>query len=325
MRLSLVLLLTASLAIPVKSARADERTDAAELIYAEARGLMDVGKHAEACPKLEKSLELDEAMGARFLLAECYERLGMLASAWSNYVRVADRAQNENQIERETYARQRAKEIRTRVCTVTLQVHPTTKALTLEISRNGSPIDATLIGAPIPIDPGTHEFQILADGHAPFSGEVTVSGEGKQATLIVPALKPTVSDAAPPVVVEPVADAGTSPLLVSGIIAGAAGVVAMGAGIGVAAAAKGNYDDALAMHCDELGCAPEGIGATEDARSQGTVGSVVFGIGTGIAAAGVVLAIMGITSDDNARAGHGLRVVPLVVSPGGLAMFGGSF
>ena len=45
-----------------------------------------------ACEKLAKSQSLDPGMGTQYRLAECYEKLGRLASAYEQYTAVADAA-----------------------------------------------------------------------------------------------------------------------------------------------------------------------------------------------------------------------------------------
>src|SRR4051812_5478245 len=78
------------------------RADAvAQALFNDAKTLMQAGKYAEACPKLEESQRLGPAIGTQFNLAVCYEALGKMASAWSLYLDVAGVAKSTNQPERE--------------------------------------------------------------------------------------------------------------------------------------------------------------------------------------------------------------------------------
>jgi hypothetical protein len=73
---------------------------AARSLFDEARALLQAGKAAEACPKLEESQRLDPGMGTMFNLAECYERVGKTASAWTMFLQVASRARAASQADR---------------------------------------------------------------------------------------------------------------------------------------------------------------------------------------------------------------------------------
>jgi hypothetical protein len=299
-------------------ARADQRTAAAELAYAEGKALMDQGRHAEACAKLEQSLALEEAMGARFLLAECYGEVGKVASAWTNYVAVAEAAEREGNAERAGFARERADEVRARVPTVTVQLAAPLRALSPQVLHDGKTLKAALIGAAIPVDPGTHRFEVRAAGHEPFTKTIEVPAGAGAFTVEVPALVPaaggTVERGSTPPPPEPAPDdgGGIGGLAIAGFVIGGAGIAAMAAGIGVGAAAKSSYDEALAAHCDGARCDAAGVAATEDARAQGVLGTAVFGAGAGVAAVGVVLAIVGLASGDQAEGG---APVAFIVAP----------
>ena len=79
--LGLWLLLTLVWSAP---ARADQVADA-EALFDAARDLAKSGHYAEACPKFEASLELDEQLGTLVNLADCYENLGRVATAWAGW------------------------------------------------------------------------------------------------------------------------------------------------------------------------------------------------------------------------------------------------
>src|SRR6476661_10803784 len=64
--------------------RSSDKTTA-EALFGEGRRLMSAGRYAEACPKLEASLKLDSGVGTMLNLAECYEKNGQTASAWTEF------------------------------------------------------------------------------------------------------------------------------------------------------------------------------------------------------------------------------------------------
>src|SRR5260221_714184 len=82
-------------------ARADGGpTEPAKALFEEAIKLLDAGRTAEACPKLEESKQLDPRVGTEFELADCYERMGRTASAWSGFVALAGRATKPDHIKK---------------------------------------------------------------------------------------------------------------------------------------------------------------------------------------------------------------------------------
>src|SRR5262249_37857478 len=67
-------------------ARDDASRDAeANALWAEGRRLMAAGETVQACAKFETSLAIIPKLGTRLNLANCYEALGRIASAWSAF------------------------------------------------------------------------------------------------------------------------------------------------------------------------------------------------------------------------------------------------
>jgi Flp pilus assembly protein TadD len=92
---------------------ANEATSRA--LFDEGRRLMQKGDYAAACGKFEEGQRLAPGIGLKFNLAECYEKVGKVASAWSAYRDVASLARTQSQETRETIATQRADAIEGRV------------------------------------------------------------------------------------------------------------------------------------------------------------------------------------------------------------------
>jgi len=84
---------------------------AAQLLFDEGFDLMETGRFAEACPKLEESQRLDPGMGTQFRLAECYEHTRRPASAWSTYVQVLQAARRAGMADREALAMARVQSL----------------------------------------------------------------------------------------------------------------------------------------------------------------------------------------------------------------------
>ncbi|MEP7126649.1 MAG: hypothetical protein ABJE95_37300 [Byssovorax sp.] len=161
----------------------------AQEVFIAAMKLMGNKQYAEACSLLSRSLDLDPGMGTRFRLAECYEKLGRLASACDQYAAVANAAALAGKPDREAYARKRSAALEPKVAKLTVQLPPALAALPgLEITRDGTPMDKALWGTPVPIDPGDHLVTVRAPGKRPYEGTVWAEPAAKL-TIAVAALE----------------------------------------------------------------------------------------------------------------------------------------
>src|SRR4051812_15569899 len=73
----------------------------AQRLFDEATKLMQDFKPALACPKFEEAQRLDPGMATQFRLAECYEKTGRLAAAFTLFREVAAAARAAKSPERE--------------------------------------------------------------------------------------------------------------------------------------------------------------------------------------------------------------------------------
>ena len=96
------------------AAATTEDTAAAQALFEEGRRLVKAGSFNDACPKFAESQRLDPAIGTHFQLAECLERTGQIAAAWTHYVAVSDEASLSGPTEREKFVRARAEALRPR-------------------------------------------------------------------------------------------------------------------------------------------------------------------------------------------------------------------
>src|SRR5688572_7702878 len=92
-----------------------ERNAAAQALFEQAKALVAQGKVEQACPKFEESQRLDPGVGTQFNLADCYERTGRLASAYTTFMDVAAATRQLGQVDREVVARERASAIKPRL------------------------------------------------------------------------------------------------------------------------------------------------------------------------------------------------------------------
>jgi hypothetical protein len=80
----------------------------AKALFDDARLLVKSGYYLQACPKFERSLQLNAAFGTEFNLADCVEHLGQTNRARALYLDVADKTHAVGQTDREQLARERA-------------------------------------------------------------------------------------------------------------------------------------------------------------------------------------------------------------------------
>jgi len=93
---------------------------AAQVLFERGKQLASEGDHASACPKFEESQRLDPGVGPMFNLADCYERTGRTASAWSLFLEVA--AMMRAEPDRERIPRQRAANLEPKLSRLSIRV-----------------------------------------------------------------------------------------------------------------------------------------------------------------------------------------------------------
>lgn len=165
----------------------------AQKLYDDAMQLMTEKKYAEACPKLAESNRLDAGMGTRFHLADCYENLGRLTSAWALFTEIADEAQRTRQKARESVARERSKQLEGRLPKVTLQVPPAVASISgVEVRDNGQLVNQPLWGQPLPVDPGDHTIVVKAPGRQTWQKKLFLK-EAAVETIVIENLPPVQS------------------------------------------------------------------------------------------------------------------------------------
>lgn len=301
-------------------------TAAAEALFQEGRALFEQGKFAEACPRLAESQRLDPATGTLLALALCQEGLGKLASAWAAFTDVEGRSLREGREDRVKIAKEHAAALKPRLSSLAVDVAAETAALPgLEVRVDGVATGKGSFGIAVPVDGGEHRVEASAPGKAPFQATVSVKTESDAARVSIPVLtdaqvEPAVAPAAPPATAETKPDDSGSGMRTAALITMGAGVVALGVGSYLALSAKSDYDDAAAQCYSGL-CPQGAYEATEDARSQGTVATVVFVVGGAALVTGAVLWFLPASSDD-APAAAGPRDLRLGLGPRGILLRG---
>lgn len=213
---------------------ATENEQAAQAAFDEALKLMRSKRYAEACAHLARSQELDPAMGTQFRLAECYEKLGRFASAYDQYINVADAAKAEKQIQRESVARTRAAAIENKVARLTIDISSSVAALPgVEIRRDGLTVPKSSWGQAVTVDLGDHVVTVSAPKRMPFERKFWADASSKLVVSV--AALDSKKD-----------EASTTRSKVPVFIMGGAGLVGVGLGITFMALRAGQITDAQA-------------------------------------------------------------------------------
>lgn len=196
----------------------------ADGLFAQGRDLLEKGRFAEACEKLQRSEELSPAIGTLLNLGYCREQLGKLRSAMDAYSEADILATAANETKRSQFAKERFTAVEARVLKVVIRVVAPI-APNLEVVRNGTKLLQTDWGQAIPVDPGDFVIEAHAPGRLPWRTVVAARGEASVVTVYVPPLESQARDTND----GPVLDAKR----VSAIAIGLVGAVALGAGIAV--------------------------------------------------------------------------------------------
>lgn len=282
----------------------------AQQLFEDGMHAMQAGELETACAAFAESQRLDPAIGTRFNLADCYEQLGRLASAWVHYVGVADEAERRAQMERAQFARTRAEALEPRLSRIRVSV--TDPVPGLEIRREDITLGRPQWSVAVPVDRGQYRIVATAPEHDPWEGTVDVTDEGSTVDVEVP---PLVASAPPPVETPTVVPAvrppepsitaagpkvdevprarRLGPRHIAGIVVGSAGLAVMGVGTAFGIVATQRKDEADARCPRPDACFSDGAQRLQDAERAGRVSTGMFVAGGVLLATGVVLVATG--------------------------------
>jgi hypothetical protein len=277
-----VLALSAALGV-APAAQAQTDPAAAEALFREGRALADAGDIAGACAKFRESARLDPAVGTTFNIADCEERLGHLAKAWTLFGEVVHRLPASDK--RHDVAKKRVAALEPRLPKLSVRLAATAPAGT-RVTRDGVELGAASLGTPLPVDPGEHVVIVSAPGHADRQFKLIIS-EREIQTLDVeagPAQSGAIEKPKTGVELDTTAAPSSSrrsPVL--GYVVGGVGVAGFitGAIAGVLVLQKKGVVD---EHCPDKVCDDEGYAAVESGKTLGIV--TTAGLVTGLVGVG---------------------------------------
>jgi hypothetical protein len=187
--------------IPARSANAEpslaDKTVATQL-FNEGRALLDQGRIAEACAKLEESQRIEPGGGTLLNVALCHERQGRTAAAWVEFTEAMGLARRDENALRVDFARSHIALLAPLLSRLAIQVPPGSDVPDLEVKCDGSILARAAWGSPVPVDPGEHLIEAVAPGRLPWKQSILVGPNADSKTAVVPVLESA------PVRVEPV-------------------------------------------------------------------------------------------------------------------------
>ncbi|HMY18468.1 MAG TPA: hypothetical protein PKA58_19210 [Polyangium sp.] len=251
---------------------------------------------ARACLALKKAYREDPRPRTLFLLAQCHDQWGQIATAavlYEDYEAAFDKLSDDEQkgeADREEIASKRRTEIEKRIPKVVLKLprEAPGSSRVMRRSSEGGPLVPVALGIPLPIDPGEHVLITQVPGRADaFTKFVLKEGENRVVELNVPVQSADGDPTQKPKPIQPVPtltpplDPGISGRRVAAYTLGAIGAVSLVGGI-VTGAITFAQKDPIANNClatNQKICNPTGVGAKETAKISGLVSTVLFPVG----------------------------------------------
>lgn len=167
-------------------ASAQSKTAIAEDLYNKGKAALDAGQVSEACKKFAESQRLDPATGTLFALATCHEKEGKSASAWGEFLEVAELYKKAGKTERETAAREAAGRLEKSLIRLTLSMSDRPKGV--ELKLDGNSLSDGILGSAVPVDPGDHTLIVTAPGKKPWEHAFKIEKSAANTKLDIPAL-----------------------------------------------------------------------------------------------------------------------------------------
>lgn len=289
----------------VPSMAGAQTNPAAEALFNSGREAMAKGDYEHACQQLRESNRLEPAVGTQFNLADCEEKRGKLATAWTLFRAVEQKVPEGD--ERASVARERAQALEGRLPKVTLRLAAGAPKETT-VRDGDTELEAGSFGIPLPMDPGTHEFVVSAPGRSSQKIEITLAdGEhrdvevkpGEASGSSVPVER---RSGAPPLDHPHGSNTKTLGFAIGGV--GVAGV-AVGAIAGAMVLGKKSTAD---ENCPNKLCTSQaGLDAVDSARTLKLVSNIGWAVGVLGLGAGAYFVL---TSSDGERTSVGAAALP---------------
>jgi hypothetical protein len=187
---------TRALAVAVATAIIGAATPAhaqsaeAESLFREGKRLMKKGQLAQACDKFDAADHVEATASTELNLADCREKTGQLATAWAMFIKAATTAKRAGDAKRDAEGRRRAAALEPQLVYLTILVPEEARIDGLVIKRNDAAIDPALWDQRVPVDPDEYTISAEAPGHKPWSTAVVVKTKSKKVEVPVLEARP---------------------------------------------------------------------------------------------------------------------------------------
>ncbi len=294
----------------VAGAQPAQNPAVAQALFEEAQKLVAASDYARACPKFKASYDLDPGGGTLLNLADCYEKEGRTALAWSTFKEAEVAARRDGRAERAAFANKHISDLEGRLVYLEVTVPERVRVPDLVLEVDGSPLVEAAWGSALPVDPGEHVVRAKAPGKRAFERTLNVATvAGTREVVEVPPLEdasePTAPSAVPTdsnsttTVADEAAPSGTQRTV--GWVVTAGGAVSLGVGgyFGVRAMSRwGDRKDGCIG-----GCTEEAKTAGDEASDAANIATI--GVGVGLLAVGVGVVLLLSAPDPEEAVEHG--------------------
>lgn len=297
----------------------EQNVGSAEILFDQGMELKAARKYAEACPKFEASDRLDHTMGTLFELADCYEHVDRVASAWEAFTKVASMAKQAGKLEHAKDAREHAEQLKPRLPKLTILVPEGVASVSgLEIKRDNIVVGQPLWNKPVPVDPGEHTIVAMAPNRHERQERVAIKeSEAKEVSVQELDALPMSRQRMAALAVGGVGVAG----LVVGSISGGLAISQWKTALSTCGDVDKAADCTLMAHSTER---PDAERWRDKAEGSATVSTVMFAVG-GVALAAAAAVWFTAPASDEGKTRTGWQFTPVVTPNGGAALLGRRF
>jgi hypothetical protein len=254
----------------------DVKVAEANVLFQDGKRLMVEGETAKACRKFVASYKLLPREGVHLNLAQCWDKLGKTASAWAIYAEILKTTKD---ADRRIEAKKRVKELEAELVRLTIEVPESSEIEGLEITRNDVVVGSEDWNKPLPVDPDDYTITARAKGREEWSKRVTMKSKDK--IVEVPKLEKTKVEP-----IETPVDGNPYRKLSIGLVAGGGTAIVIGTVFGVRSRQLQNQADQL---CPMQRCPLQtGVDRNQQARKEGWIANVSWGLGAAAVVTGVV-------------------------------------
>ncbi|MEZ4227185.1 MAG: hypothetical protein R3B13_39970 [Polyangiaceae bacterium] len=276
----------------------------AEALFRAGRDAAKAGDWAAACKSFHESNRLDPAPGTQLNIADCEEKQGHIATAWTFYKQVAEQLAESD--ERRSFASGKITSLEPRLPYLQISLAPGAPAGTT-VTRNGVELRSASLQIALPVDPGPQEIVVSAPGHEQARLSFDLKEAERRSEVVEPG--PAIDQKMPPAgTVETKSEKSGKGTRTLGWVLGGIGAGGLAVGV-VTGAFTLQKKSVVNQNCDaDKRCNQDGIDAAESGKTFGTISGVSFAVGAALVATGAVLVL---TSDDKERPVSSLQVGPM--------------